>query len=315
LFEGAPPDSLITVTESGEQRRKNGARILLILDGHASHFYYRALTAAKDQGVVVLCLPAHLTHIIQPLDVSIFGAVKNEFREQVDIHLEEGEQLSRYHVAALYSVAREKALTKKTIKAGYEQSGIYPFNPSKVLQGGELSTSIPASVKDDVDIILPLSSPKHRRVLADSIKLAKMRVEMPNLVKVLDWCADATEQEEMSSLSKAKMAVQDARKTTERIKGGAATETEQKQSASATQAQAQSAQPALPHSPPRPTESSPPSQEQKNTKKRKQAPTEVSAAEDLTAQILHRSRALRPLQVRTCCPMPPAPIHPQCLSL
>jgi hypothetical protein len=46
--------------------------ILLILDGHHSHFTIQVIEAAKSNDVVILYLPLHCTHGLQPLDLVTF---------------------------------------------------------------------------------------------------------------------------------------------------------------------------------------------------------------------------------------------------
>ena len=47
------------------QDKANGCYHLLIVDGHTSHFDYELLQYAKANHIVVLCLPAHTTHVLQ----------------------------------------------------------------------------------------------------------------------------------------------------------------------------------------------------------------------------------------------------------
>ena len=46
--------------------------LLLLLDGHSSHFQPKTIELAQEKGVVVFCLPPHTTNECQPLDVSFF---------------------------------------------------------------------------------------------------------------------------------------------------------------------------------------------------------------------------------------------------
>ena len=46
---------------------------LLVLDGHNIHTSSPFLDALWQQRIITLCLPAHCTHVMQPLNVSIFG--------------------------------------------------------------------------------------------------------------------------------------------------------------------------------------------------------------------------------------------------
>ena len=44
---------------------------LLIIDGHESHVNVEFLQYAENNNIIVLALPPHLTHHMQPLDVGI----------------------------------------------------------------------------------------------------------------------------------------------------------------------------------------------------------------------------------------------------
>ena len=45
--------------------------VLLILDGHSTHTKnIELIDLSRENGVVLLCLPPHCSHIMQPLDVS-----------------------------------------------------------------------------------------------------------------------------------------------------------------------------------------------------------------------------------------------------
>ena len=51
--------------------------VLLLVDGHYSHVSLPLIRTAKEKGVHLYCLPPHTTHILQPLDVGVYGPVKN----------------------------------------------------------------------------------------------------------------------------------------------------------------------------------------------------------------------------------------------
>ena len=51
--------------------------VLLILDGHSSHVSIEAIEFARSNDIHMLCIPAHTTHILQPLDVGIFKSFKS----------------------------------------------------------------------------------------------------------------------------------------------------------------------------------------------------------------------------------------------
>jgi len=55
--------------------------ILLVQDGHSSHVSIELIEMARENGVCLLCLPAHTSHILQPLDVGVFKSFKSSFNK------------------------------------------------------------------------------------------------------------------------------------------------------------------------------------------------------------------------------------------
>lgn len=45
-----------------------GQPILLLIDGHSSHFSLQLLKKAQERNVHIFCFPAHLTHLLQPFE-------------------------------------------------------------------------------------------------------------------------------------------------------------------------------------------------------------------------------------------------------
>lgn len=56
---------------------------LLLLDGHNSHLSLDVVQYAMDNNIHLLCLPAHTTHLLQPLDVGVFRPLQNEYGKAV----------------------------------------------------------------------------------------------------------------------------------------------------------------------------------------------------------------------------------------
>jgi hypothetical protein len=54
--------------------------VVLFVDGHYSHLTLELIQHAKSHGVHIFCLPPHLTHILQPLDVGVYGPVKKTWK-------------------------------------------------------------------------------------------------------------------------------------------------------------------------------------------------------------------------------------------
>ena len=59
-------------------------KVILVLDGHASHKSLAAVEYARDNFVVMISLPPHSTHHMQPLDKTIFGPLKTAYNGACD---------------------------------------------------------------------------------------------------------------------------------------------------------------------------------------------------------------------------------------
>ena len=54
--------------------------LLLLLDGHSSHYNPEAIHLAKENDVILFILLPHTTHEMQPLDTSVFVTLKVHWR-------------------------------------------------------------------------------------------------------------------------------------------------------------------------------------------------------------------------------------------
>ena len=51
--------------------------VVLFFDGHYSHLSIALIKRARQLGIHLFCLPPNTTHILQPLDVGVFGPVNS----------------------------------------------------------------------------------------------------------------------------------------------------------------------------------------------------------------------------------------------
>ena len=56
---------------------------LLILDGYDSHVTWQFVMACHEQRILPLCSPPHTTHLLQPLDIAIFGPLQKAYGDLV----------------------------------------------------------------------------------------------------------------------------------------------------------------------------------------------------------------------------------------
>ena len=108
--------------------------ILLIYDGHASHKNPETIRWAREKGIILFILPAHSSHLLQPLDVAVFGPMKKHYYNECSKYLfnHMGRIITKYEICALASTAYLKAFSPLTIQSGFRKSGIYPFQKNSI---------------------------------------------------------------------------------------------------------------------------------------------------------------------------------------
>jgi DDE superfamily endonuclease len=110
-------------------RRCRGHTRLLVMDGHSSHL------TGKFHDILPICLPAHTTHMLQPLDVGCFGPLAHYYRTEVEDACVSGlDSVSKFDFIRFYAAAQQRAFTPRNVCSSFSQSGIVSFNPAIVFE-------------------------------------------------------------------------------------------------------------------------------------------------------------------------------------
>jgi hypothetical protein len=123
------------VFEPQTRERANRKPRVLICDGFGTHETLEILEFCLANNIILCRLPSHTSHKLQPCDVGPFAPLKTAYREQVE-RLNRGgvDTVGKEHFTYLYSPARDRALTQRNIRAGWSATGLFPFNPERVLK-------------------------------------------------------------------------------------------------------------------------------------------------------------------------------------
>ena len=105
---------------------------LLILDGHNSHTTYKFCAFAEKHKIIIICLPSHTTHRLQPCDVGIFGPLAASWKKEVIGCSSEYIQIRKHNLVKYYSRARSTAFVGDTIRSAFRKTGIWPYNPEVI---------------------------------------------------------------------------------------------------------------------------------------------------------------------------------------
>jgi hypothetical protein len=117
-----------------EKSSQNGSQPwrLLLLDNHGSHMTPDFCDLAYQNRVMLAFFPAHATHLLQPLDVVIFGRIKQLFRQDLYERMSNGlTYISMQVFFEVYCKARQDGLTPRICSSGFTRGGILPIDPSR----------------------------------------------------------------------------------------------------------------------------------------------------------------------------------------
>ena len=147
--------------------------VLLIMDNHDSHLHIDNIDYCKEHGIVLLTLPPHTSHRLQPLDRTVYGPLKKYVNSACDSWMKSnpGKTMSIYDIPEIVRISLPRATTPENITSGFRVSGIYPFDkdvfpeheflPSAVTDRPDPALTNPTPAPQELEAvhILPDSSP------------------------------------------------------------------------------------------------------------------------------------------------------------
>jgi hypothetical protein len=147
LKKGAPPGSLVEVSETGYINSElfvkflqhfidhvhptKEKKVLLLVDGHTTHSKnIKAIVLAKENGVILLQLPGHTTHRLQPLDVGFFCPLGKYYIQAQETWLKShaSQAITQFEISELLCTAYSQAATLSNAIGSFRGAGIWPIN-------------------------------------------------------------------------------------------------------------------------------------------------------------------------------------------
>ncbi len=139
----------VTFTGASKERP-----VLLVLDGHKTHTKnLELIDMAREKGVVLLCLPPHCSHRLQPLDVAFMKPLSGYYENEVRTWLRTnpGKVVTLHQISSLFGKAFVRSATMTTAVNGFRKTGIWPvdrnvFDKSDFLPSA--TTDVPLPIAD-----------------------------------------------------------------------------------------------------------------------------------------------------------------------
>lgn len=102
---------------------------LLIYDGHSTHLSLNLLETARSEDIHIIKLPPHSSHLLQPLDISVFKSLKTYWDEAL-VKWQRKNIGKKLPKSVFSKIVGELWLntSPEIIKNGFSKGGIAPFN-------------------------------------------------------------------------------------------------------------------------------------------------------------------------------------------
>ncbi|XP_072392439.1 uncharacterized protein [Diabrotica undecimpunctata] len=100
------------------------------MDNHKSHVSLASIKFAKENNIILLTLPPHTPHRLQPLDKVVFGPLKKYFSHGCQNWLLKNpeKRITIYDIAEILSDAYPLAVCPKNVVSAFKAIGLFPFN-------------------------------------------------------------------------------------------------------------------------------------------------------------------------------------------
>jgi len=146
--------------------RSVGAYRLLILDGHESHQSTDFQIYCEENNIITLCMPAHSSHLLQPLDVGCFGPLKKAYGQEIEKLIRRSiTHISKTEFFLAFYAAFQLTMTKSNIKGGFRGAGLAPFDPEVVISKLDVQLQTPTPVEEEAQQAQSWTSRTLRTVL------------------------------------------------------------------------------------------------------------------------------------------------------
>jgi hypothetical protein len=118
-------------------KQRAGRWRLLIVDGHGPHITMEFIEYCDRHRILVMILPPHSTHTLQPLDVVLFKPLSQAYSNELTNHLYKAQGLIPIKTGdflPLFWSAWISSFTESLILKSFQATGIWPMDANVVLR-------------------------------------------------------------------------------------------------------------------------------------------------------------------------------------
>ena len=149
----------------------SGQPRLLVFDSHGSYIIFQLISYYLSHNILLLCLPSHSTHLLQPLDVGLFSPYQHYYGIEVDNYIRSGRNINgitKSFFLLFLTAGHNQTFSSNNILQSFVTTGIRPLNAQRVI--GKITPSTRRCRETLGIILVPKSSCKiHQRVLSATV--------------------------------------------------------------------------------------------------------------------------------------------------
>jgi hypothetical protein len=107
---------------------------LLIINSYKSHCLVEFQDYCKENKIITLCMPSHLLHLLQPLDVVPYSLLKRHYSDGISLLARSRiYYINKETFLLAFKAAFKKTFTQENICAGFRGAGLVLYNLDAVL--------------------------------------------------------------------------------------------------------------------------------------------------------------------------------------
>lgn len=100
-------------------REGSQQKVFLFVDGYSAHLDVEFSQFCEERGIILICLLANATHVLQPVDVGINAPLKHYWQKEIQKHkLLTGERITKHTIGPKLAAAFEN-VSPTTVKNSF----------------------------------------------------------------------------------------------------------------------------------------------------------------------------------------------------
>ena len=124
--------------------------VVLLFDGHFSHISLNLITISRENNIHLMLLPSNTTHVLQPLDVGVYGPVKQAWKAILGKYNRStrAANIGKEDIPKLVSELWDTSFKPQHLQGGFRETGLFPVD-KKAIPSWKVAPSLPLQPHDE----------------------------------------------------------------------------------------------------------------------------------------------------------------------